>query len=150
MRGGKHLLERLTPGTPAWEWHGAEHMQRYQFFGKYCAGKDVLDAACGAGFGSHYLAATGAASVLGVDIAQEAVDYATRQYSHPCLRFALGDAQALDRLNAQFDVIVSFETIEHVPEPAKLVESAYRALKPGGLFICSTPNVYCHSQAEQP
>ena len=55
--------ERLVPGTLSWELYKVEHQQRYQWASKYCDGKDILDVACGVGYGSEILARQGAASV---------------------------------------------------------------------------------------
>src|SRR3546814_2694630 len=75
----------------------------------------VLDAACGEGFGSALLARAGAHSVLGVDIADSAITHARSRYgAQPVLSFARADVCALDAFpDNSFDLIVSFETLEH-------------------------------------
>ena len=110
----------------------------------------MLDVACGVGYGSHLLATRGAASVHGVDLSREAIDYALSHYKAANLTFAVGDCRELASVNTEFDVAVSFETIEHPPNPPELVDAVSRVLRPGGLFICSSPNIHRHSLAAQP
>jgi 2-polyprenyl-3-methyl-5-hydroxy-6-metoxy-1,4-benzoquinol methylase len=142
------MSERITPDTFEWDLLYVEHAQRYEFFTPFCKGRSVLDAACGAGFGSELLFRGGAASVLGVDLSQEAVDFASHRYSgSKGIRFLAGDCEALETLNEKFDVVISFETIEHLKHPERLVEGARKVLNPNGLFICSTPNILRHSLA---
>lgn len=133
--------ERLVPDQPRDDDLYHEHIVRYQFAAQWAQGRRVLDAGCGAGYGAALLAASGAQSVLGVDIAPEAIAYARAHYSGSALSFAVADVAAWDGPTASFDLVVSFEVIEHLEEPASLVAAARRLLAPGGLFIVSTPNV---------
>jgi 2-polyprenyl-3-methyl-5-hydroxy-6-metoxy-1,4-benzoquinol methylase len=116
-------------------------MQRYKFFAPLCKGKRVLDVACGVGYGSAILANGGAAHVYGVDIAHEAVAYAQAHYSQSAGRFLVSDCTRPGLHPQQFDVVISFETIEHVAEPEKFVQAVYDLLAEGGIFVCSTPNI---------
>lgn len=132
--------ERLVPDQQRDSDLYHEHMARYLFAAQWAQGRDVLDAGCGAGYGSAVLASAGAQSVLGVDIAPDAVAYAQQHYSCSGLAFAVKDIGHLDLPDAGFDLIVSFEVIEHLDDPALLVQSAARLLRPDGLFVVSTPN----------
>ena len=114
-----------------------EHLYRYRFAAQYVGGKRVLDIACGEGYGAAGLLAAGASSVFGVDIASEACQHARAKYG---VTAVVGSATAIPVADAQFDAVVSFETIEHVAEPAEFVREARRVLKPGGTFVVSTPN----------
>jgi 2-polyprenyl-3-methyl-5-hydroxy-6-metoxy-1,4-benzoquinol methylase len=134
------IPERLVPGTPEWDVYFVEHKQRYDFFANRCRGLRVLDAACGVGYGSQILAKAGAAEVVGVDISEEAIRYARTHFAHPCARFIKADLQCLDELDLSVDAVISFETIEHLFDPEKFVSGVHKALKPGGFFVCSTPN----------
>lgn len=134
----KEIPERLVPGTLAWDLYQVEHKQRYDWASGYCKGKTVLDVACGTGYGSAILAQTGAAQVVGVDISIEAIATNGKQPRRLCL--ANGDACNLPFDDGTFDVVVSFETIEHLASPELLLAEISRALKPGGLCICSSPN----------
>lgn len=131
--------ERIVPDT---ELPGivAAHLKRYAFARPLCAGKRVLDAACGVGYGSAYLGEQ-AATVLGVDVSEEAVAYARQRYGSPSVAFELGDVTALALPDASFDVACSFETIEHVDDPARALAELARVLVPGGTLIVSTPHV---------
>ncbi len=132
--------ERFTP-VPALQntqiFH--EHMHRYLFAAQCVRGLDVLDIACGEGYGSALLAAS-AASVVGVDVSPEAVAHAERKYSLKNLRFQTGDCRSIPIESASVDVVVSFETIEHLEEHEVFMSEIRRVLKPGGLLIMSSPD----------
>ncbi len=134
------IPERLVPGTLEWELFYHEHEQRYRFFAERFVGLDVLDAACGVGYGSALIARSGAKSVVGIDIDAQTVAYAREHFARPRVTFAQSSAEQLTQLGQTFDVVVSFETIEHLREPARFIAEVRRVLRPGGLFICSTPN----------
>jgi 2-polyprenyl-3-methyl-5-hydroxy-6-metoxy-1,4-benzoquinol methylase len=120
-----------------------EHIQRYVFALEHCRGKRVLDAGCGTGYGSHFLAANGAQSVLALDISDEALSEARQNYRLHNLRYERMDVELLGdtpELRGQFDVVVNFENLEHLPHPEKLVTGVASILPAGGTFITSTPN----------
>lgn len=114
------------------------HVERYEFATKFASGQ-VLDCACGVGYGSDILLRDGAhvSGVTGVDIDPEAIGYATVNYARACVSFECADATKFD--GGPFDCVVSFETIEHVPDPEALVDNLARLLKPGGVFVASVP-----------
>jgi len=138
--------ERFTPECVREIWY--EHLHRYAFARALCAGWHVLDAACGEGYGSAVLADT-AASVLGVDIADEAVQHAQKRYAGRAnLRFQQGDATRLDHLpDASFDVVVSFETLEHLTAQEALLAGFARVLREDGLLLISSPDKATYSDA---
>lgn len=116
-----------------------EHYHRYLLAAQWVANKDVLDLGSGEGYGADLLAGT-ASSVTGIDIAPEAVEHARRRYGRPGLRFALGSMIDADSVESDScDVVVCFEALEHVLEHQELVAVARKALRPGGLFVTSTP-----------
>jgi ubiquinone/menaquinone biosynthesis C-methylase UbiE len=136
--------ERFTPECVRQIWY--EHWPRYVFARAVAPGRRVLDAACGEGYGSAMLAAA-AVSVLGVDIADPAVAHARQRYAHHAnLRFEQGDCTALTCADAQFDMIVSFETLEHVAAQEALIAGFARALAPDGLLIVSSPDKRTYSE----
>src|SRR5690242_3988807 len=114
-------------------------MARYTFAARLAAGKRVLDAGCGAGYGAAELAHV-ASSVVGADIATEAVGFAREHYPLPNLRFEQASCTALPHPDASFDLVVAFEVIEHLADWRNLLMEARRLLTPGGQFIVSTPN----------
>ncbi|MFF2092521.1 methyltransferase domain-containing protein [Paenibacillus sp. NPDC058174] len=117
-----------------------EHLSRYELACRYVNGLRVLDAACGAGYGSAMLSQAGAVEVLGVDVDSDSVRLAERDYSRAGVRFAVADVLALPFADEEFDAVISFETIEHVDQGAAWIAESARVLKAGGLFIVSTPN----------
>jgi 2-polyprenyl-3-methyl-5-hydroxy-6-metoxy-1,4-benzoquinol methylase len=118
----------------------AVHLARYEFAAGFCAGKDVLDAACGVGYGTAYLAGHGG-KVLGVDIDTRTIEYARQRYGGSASRFEAMNVCALDLSDGAFDVVCSFETIEHVQDPGAAVAEAARVLRPEGIYVVSTPHV---------
>ncbi|MEK7728302.1 MAG: class I SAM-dependent methyltransferase [candidate division KSB1 bacterium] len=117
----------------------AEHFSRYKFCAPLVPNKLVLDAACGTGFGAHMLALAGARHVDAIDISPEAVGIAQRHYTHPQISFNVCDIISF-QASFGYDVVVSFETIEHISESEKYLRVVQNALKPGGVFLVSTPN----------
>jgi SAM-dependent methyltransferase len=116
-----------------------EHLHRYALAREWCSGKEVLDIACGEGYGSHLLAQV-AANVTGVDIDAATINLAVRKYKHPRLRFLEGSAVKMPVADASCDVVVSFETLEHHDQHKAMMQEIKRVLKPGGLLIMSSPD----------
>jgi SAM-dependent methyltransferase len=119
--------ERLVP-EEAVEASLQEHLARYRFAREHVRGR-VLDVACGTGYGTRLLGA------VGVDRSMEALRYA-RRYPAP---YVAADGGRLP-FGRRFDAVVSFETIEHLSDPERFVAECARVLKPGGVFLVSTPN----------
>ena len=130
--------ERFIPGVPGEIWY--EHWHRYHFAAPLVAGGNVLDIACGAGYGSALLARR-ALHVTGADISQEAVDHARGRYASLAnVEFRQADCAHLPFGDATFDAVVSFETIEHIAAQETFLDEVRRVLKPGGIVILSCPN----------
>jgi len=140
--------ERLIPGQVEVDLFN-EHLARYAFAARLAAGKRVLDAGCGTGYGSAELARL-ADSVVGADIAADAVDYAREHYRLPNLRFEQASCTALPHPEASFDLVVAFEVIEHLADWREMLRESRRLLAPGGQFVVSTPNrlYYTESRGE--
>ena len=132
--------ERVVPGkTPQTIYE--EHIYRYIFAAGLAQNRVVLDVACGTGYGAGYLAEKGAGQVVGVDISRIAIDYAGERFGGDSrASFICANALRLPFLDHVFDVVVSFETIEHVRQYRKFLGECRRVLKEDGLLICSTPN----------
>lgn len=114
-----------------------EHVYRYAFAARFAKGKRVLDIACGEGYGAAALHRAGAANVIGVDIAEGVCLHARQRYG---LDARVGSAERIPLPDGSVDVIVSFETIEHVPDPHRFLDECSRVLAPEGRLIISTPN----------
>lgn len=123
-----------------------EHLHRYSWCLSAVAGKDVLDVASGEGYGSAAMARV-ARSVVGVDISQEAVEHARTKYAGIAnLRFEQGSAAALPLPDNCVDVVVSFETLEHLHEQEEMIAEIRRVLRPEGCLILSSPNRKVYSE----
>ncbi len=130
--------ERVVPGkTPENVYQ--EHVARYNFALSYAAGKSVLDVACGTGYGTQILARV-AASVLGIDIDEETVLYARRNFPHVKVTYRVGDICKLPLPDESVEAVTCYETVEHVADDRGCLREIYRVLKPGGLCLISTPN----------
>lgn len=117
-----------------------EHLARYRYASTFVSGKQVLDIACGTGYGTRLLKEAGAISVCGMDISLDAVTYAHDKYSCPGVMFKQGDCASVPFENGKFDVVVSFETLEHIKNYKIFISEMGRILKDDGVFIVSTPN----------
>lgn len=132
--GERILLEKETPLMIA------RHFCAYRFAKSFVGAKMVLDIGCGEGYGSDFLAGY-AKSVLGIDYDQAVIDYAKDKYCKPALEFSVLDIKDLVSLNRKFDVICSFQNIEHILDTGKLLKDISSLLNPNGIFICSTCNI---------
>lgn len=117
------------------------HWQRYLFFRPWYSDARVIDAASGEGYGTNY-ASLFAQSSTGIDLSSEAVDHARTRYRHAT--FQVADVCSADYSEA--DLITSFETIEHLPDPYLFLK-ALSACK--GRIVISTPNRKTHSPGNQ-
>jgi SAM-dependent methyltransferase len=131
--------ERFVPATMAGELSEAEHLSRYRWAASLVEGRRVLDVACGTAYGSALLREAGAASVVGVDIA-EAVIESARPDMPEGVELVVGDVQHLELEARVFDVVVCFETIEHVKDREAALDGLARVLAPGGVLVISSPN----------
>lgn len=135
--------ERFTPevrGEIAYE-----HLHRYAAVLSLATGKDVLDIASGEGYGSVLLARE-AASVLGVDVSAEAVEFARARYGHVGnVRFEVGRCEQIPAERGSVDLVVSFETLEHLTDHDAFLGEVRRVLRPGGLLVISSPNKRTYS-----
>jgi 2-polyprenyl-3-methyl-5-hydroxy-6-metoxy-1,4-benzoquinol methylase len=130
---------RVVPGFTPVE-NVAKHINRYSFALCFCQNKTVLDAACGSGYGTRILAMV-AKSVLGIDIDKDVIYQAETTYNAPNSAYLPLDLELLNKskLDQQFDVIVSLETLEHLENPTKVLKSFAKLLNPGGMLVASVP-----------
>jgi len=132
--------ERLEPAYVTSRRQILEHLGRYVFAWQHLKGNTVLDIACATGYGSNFLFRKGSASVTGADLSEKVIAYAKGRYIKDGLNFVVGDAQHVPFPDSSFDSVVSMETIEHLPDYQEYLRECKRVLRPGGVFICSTPN----------
>ncbi|CAM3694911.1 glycosyltransferase [Cohnella lubricantis] len=124
-----------------------EHKQRYLSVEPLVRGKVVLDAACGEGYGSYMLSRL-AAQVYGIDLSSETIAEAQLKYRADNLKFRQGSVDCLEGIEDQsIDIVVSFETIEHVDEATqtKFLLEIKRVLKQDGMLIMSTPDKHWYT-----
>ena len=124
-----------------------EHLARYAFSFSYIQNKKVLDLACGDGYGS-FLLSQHANFVTAADVSESTIDHARTNYKANNLSFVKADATNLPFDNNSFDVVVSFETIEHVKDQVKVMEEIRRVCKQDALLIMSTPNKQTYSSKD--
>ena len=135
--------ERFTPECVREIWY--EHWARYAFVLALARGKRVLDAACGEGFGSALLARE-ARQVVGMDVSADAVAHARARYAAATnLHYLQGDCTQLALPDAQFDLVVSMETLEHVDAQEAMVAGFARVLADDGVFVVSSPDKRTYS-----
>ena len=137
--------ERVIPGQVDIDLLN-EHLARYTFAARLARGKRVLDAGCGAGYGSAELAHT-AMSVVGIDRAAEAIEYARANYRLPNLSFEEASVTSLPHGDGAFDLVVAFEVIEHLENWKAFLLEARRVLSPTGQFMVSTPNKLYYTES---
>ena len=139
---GKYVAfdgERCTPWVTT-QIHAA-HMHRYLAAVDMCQGKRVLDIACGFGYGAAMLIRNGAAEVVGADIDAASIANAAETYAHPGLSFVTTDiTRPLPFEEASFDVILCYETIEHIAEQSGFLGELKRVLTSDGVLVISTPD----------
>lgn len=118
----------------------SEHLARYFFARKFAKDKDVLDVACGNGYGSMALS-TVANSVTGIDLDDRNLKFAAANYAHPRIRFESADVTKLQE-SKRYDVAVAYEVYEHLEQhdADNFLSGIARALRPGGIALLSTPN----------
>ena len=118
------------------------HLSIYRFALQFIQGAVVLDMGSGAGYGSAYLAESGAAFVEGVDVSDEAVAFSQHHFVLDNLHYQVMDLQhAVGFKDKVFDIVFSSNTFEHVPNVLASLREAWRLMKPGGCFILAVPPI---------
>lgn len=136
----------FTGERPGWgkdfDYDYARHMAAYLHAATLVSGRRVLDAGCGEGFGTSTLTAD-AVEVVGVDYSRAAIDECRRLWcgpSRPNLRFEIADLSVHGSFDERFEVVLSFQVLEHIEHGAAFVRSLAEHLLPGGVLVLTTPN----------
>jgi 2-polyprenyl-3-methyl-5-hydroxy-6-metoxy-1,4-benzoquinol methylase len=129
--------ERTLPDVPAENYWYRRHVAVYRWVAERCRGLDVVDMACGEGYGTALLAER-AARVTGVDANPEAHEHARLKYTRPGVRFV---RELVESYSEPCDAIVFLQTIEHLQDPGAVLDQFRALLRPGGAAYVSTPNV---------
>lgn len=132
--------ERVTSETWLPPWTLAEHEARYRFAADYVRGQTVVDCACGNGMGAKVFLEHLPGRLYGFDADSSAVVTASQECCDSRASFACTEATSLPLEQASCDVFISLETIEHVQDDVSFIREVARVLRPGGLFVVSTPN----------
>lgn len=138
--------ERFHPDCVREIWY--EHYHRYAFASQLVGGRCVLDLACGEGYGSAMLAAA-AERVVGADCSREAIAHAHRTYRQANLDFLVADAAAVPLAAGTVDLVVSFETLEHLEPQREMLAEFERVLAPQGLVLISSPDKRTYSDERE-
>jgi len=119
-----------------------EHWHRYHYASNFTKNLQVLDIASGSGYGS-YLLAKNAKHVYGIDISEEAIQHSSNNYKLSNLDYLQGSITSIPLNSNSLDIVVSFETIEHIDEVSQkqALNEIKRVLKDDGILIMSTPNL---------
>jgi 2-polyprenyl-3-methyl-5-hydroxy-6-metoxy-1,4-benzoquinol methylase len=134
--------ERWIPGF-LYKVTEEEHLDRYNYIINLTADKNILDIACGSGFGSYIIATEGnAKQVIGVDLDNDAIRYANHKFQHNKIKRFAEDAVKF-KYKEKFDVIISFETIEHIQDYTAFINNLYDNLNENGKLVISTPIIPC-------
>jgi 2-polyprenyl-3-methyl-5-hydroxy-6-metoxy-1,4-benzoquinol methylase len=129
--------ERTLPDVPEENYWYQRHLVVYEWIARRCAGLDVVDLACGEGYGTAVLGQS-AKSAVGVDANPEAHEHAAARYTRPGVRF---ERDLIETFSEPCDAVVFLQTIEHVQDAGAVLQHVKSMLRPGGTAYVSTPNV---------
>ncbi|BBZ74999.1 putative S-adenosylmethionine-dependent methyltransferase [Mycolicibacterium anyangense] len=136
--GGLPLTgERTIPGLAEENYWFRRHEVVYRRLSGLCAGKDVLEAGCGEGYGADLIADV-ARRVVAVDYDAATVAHVRARY--PRVQVVAANLASLPLPDTSVDVVVNFQVIEHLWDQPQFVTECLRVLRPGGLLLMSTPN----------
>ena len=134
--------QEINTVSPWW----GEHLHRYEEVIKSLSGNEtILDIACGSGFGTHLLSTHSTGKVFGGDLSTEAINLCDNSYNKDNLSYEIMDGTKLKFEDNTFDVVVSFETIEHTTRFHEMIKELKRVIKPNGIIYLSTPNIKINS-----
>jgi SAM-dependent methyltransferase len=129
--------ERTIPGLDLENYWFRRHEVVYQRLASRCAGRDVLEAGCGEGYGADLIAGV-ARRVIALDYDEATVAHVRARY--PRVQVVHGNLAELPLPDSAVDVVVNFQVIEHLWDQGQFVRECARVLRPAGLLMVSTPN----------
>jgi SAM-dependent methyltransferase len=129
--------ERTIPDLDIENYWFRRHQVVYQRLAPRCAGREVLEAGCGEGYGADLIAGI-ARRVVAVDYDEAAVAHVRSRYAR--VQVMQANLAQLPLPDASVDVVVNFQVIEHLWDQAQFVSECARVLRPSGLLMVSTPN----------
>jgi ubiquinone/menaquinone biosynthesis C-methylase UbiE len=133
------LIEDVPPATASEHCLRLMHLRAYDEAVSHAAGRDVLDVGCNSGYGTLRFVPV-ARRVVGVDVSPRAIEAASAraQDGHP--EFVLTSGFDLPFPDDSFDLVTSFQVLEHVPDPTAYLVEIARVTRPGGRVVLATPN----------
>lgn len=135
------MIERIEADKISQDPSWPMHMARYQFALPFVRGKRVLDAGTGIGYGAALMSVEGCAKyVMGVDISTQAINQARKLFGTLKIDYRVHDCHRLSELGGPYDVITSFENIEHLKDPEVFLGAAAGLLSDDGCLLISTPD----------
>jgi SAM-dependent methyltransferase len=118
------------------------HLSIYSYALQFARGKVVLDAGCGAGYGSHYFIINGAQQVEAIDQSQVAIQFCKKHFHNPNLNFDVKDLEQIEGYpKAYFDLIFASNVLEHVPNVNRFFQNAGQLLQPKGVLLIAVPPI---------
>jgi SAM-dependent methyltransferase len=140
--------ERVIPGRVEENLFN-EHLARYRFAARLAErSATILDAGCGAGYGTAELAKNGA-RVIGMDLSAEAMEHARANFSAAGVHFLEASCAAIPVCDGVFQMVAAFEVIEHLAGWRDFLVEVLRVLDPAGVFLVSTPNRLYYAESRQ-
>jgi len=121
------------------------HIIRYEWALDKLQGSQCLDAGCGSGYGTHFLANNGVDEIIGVDASEVAIRYCLKCWSDTSnVAYRVMDVRRLDFDDESFSALVSFEVLEHLDDQGQeqFISEVARVLRPGGIALISCPNEF--------
>ena len=129
MSSERQEINKVSP------WWG-EHLHRYEEILKSLTGNEtILDIACGSGFGTHLLSTSSTGQVYGGDLSSEAINLCQKTWNKDNLSYEIMDGTQLKFEDNYFDVVVSFETIEHTTKFNEMIQELKRVVKETFLVV---------------
>jgi len=118
------------------------HIQRYEWVAPFVKNLYCLDAGCGSGYGTYYLADSGAKKIVGIDNFDKAINYAKKYYKRENLEYTVMDVRNLEFRDNIFDALISFDVLEHLKEmdQEKFLSEIKRVIRPNGILFIGCPN----------
>ncbi|MBC8293716.1 MAG: class I SAM-dependent methyltransferase [Proteobacteria bacterium] len=135
--------DKFTGERPGWgkdfDYDEARHLAAYRHAAVLAEGKHVLDAGCGEGFGTRTLV-DAAASVVGLDYSEQAIEQCRRAWGRPGLEFHRVDLTEPGSFTDTFDLVINFQVVEHIEDPRPFIEGLRARIAAGGCLLLTTPN----------